>query len=140
MNHEATSDTFESPAMPATTTDNKPKGICFNMVKHGKCVKGTSCPYSHDGERVKKEQERRRAKSPKSGLNKDSPRGSARSPGRSQERKPSPKRTRNSSPRDGRKSSPKGERNASPAGSRGRSPLRSSSPCHEFKASGIRYM
>eukprot|EP00971_Amphidinium_carterae_P000503 10332-Amphidinium_carterae.1 len=48
------------------------KGICFNMVKHGKCVKGTSCPYSHDSERVKKEQERRRAKSPKSGLNKDS--------------------------------------------------------------------
>eukprot|EP00971_Amphidinium_carterae_P307894 6118963-Amphidinium_carterae.1 len=57
MNHENASDTFESPAMPATTADNKPKGICFNMVKHGRCIKGTSCPYSHDGERVKKEQE-----------------------------------------------------------------------------------
>eukprot|EP00971_Amphidinium_carterae_P162118 3213706-Amphidinium_carterae.1 len=102
----------ESSATPATT-DNKLKGICFSMVKHGKCVKGASCPYSHDSDRVKKEQERKRARSPKSGTNKDSPRASARSPGRSQEREPSPKGTRNSSPRDGRKPSPKGNRERS---------------------------
>eukprot|EP00971_Amphidinium_carterae_P025890 510845-Amphidinium_carterae.1 len=97
MGDETTADALESLATPATT-DNKQKGICFSMVKHGKCAKGSTCPYSHD--RVKKEQERKRGKSPKSGTNRDSPRGSARSPGRSQERKPSPKGTRNSSPRD----------------------------------------
>eukprot|EP00971_Amphidinium_carterae_P211206 4190761-Amphidinium_carterae.1 len=89
MGEEMAADALESAATPATT-DNKQKGICFSMVKHGKCVRGSACPYSHDSDRVKKEQERRRARSPKSGT-KDSPRGSVRSPGRSQERKPSPK-------------------------------------------------
>eukprot|EP00971_Amphidinium_carterae_P054562 1075022-Amphidinium_carterae.1 len=100
MGDETAADALESSATPATTTDNKQKGICFSMVKHGKCAKGSACPYSHDSDRVKKEQERKRARSPRSGTNKDSPRGSTRSLGRSQERKPSPKGTRNSSPRD----------------------------------------
>eukprot|EP00971_Amphidinium_carterae_P037177 730551-Amphidinium_carterae.1 len=71
-------DALESAATPATT-DNKQRGICFSMVKHGKCTRGSTCPYSHDSDRVKKEQERKQARSPKSGT-KDSPRGSARSP------------------------------------------------------------
>eukprot|EP00971_Amphidinium_carterae_P324996 6455056-Amphidinium_carterae.2 len=124
MSNDNASDAPDSSTLPATP--DKPKGVCFGMLKQGKCIKVM----------VKKEQERRRARSPKNSTNKDTPRGSARSPGRSQERKPSPSGDRRSSPRDGRNPSSKGGRERS--GSRGRSPnaLRSSSPCHEYKANG----
>eukprot|EP00971_Amphidinium_carterae_P342388 6481670-Amphidinium_carterae.1 len=117
-------------AMPAAS-DSKPKGICFNMVKHNKCSKGSACQYAHDPERVRKEQQRRKGKSPpprepsprNSPRNATSPRnsGGGRSP-RDDRRPASP-------PRDsGGGSSPRAN---SPSAA-----MRSTSVCHEFKANG----
>eukprot|EP00971_Amphidinium_carterae_P020762 409465-Amphidinium_carterae.1 len=39
MGDGAAADALETSATPAAATDNMQKGICFSMVKHGKCAK-----------------------------------------------------------------------------------------------------